>query len=217
MLYVQHVHLSTECDTMHLLVSPRAVAFVIYPLYTDTRAGVIRKGHSLHRHTVPEPSQFAGHMSLDDWRFRGYYARCEKARLNWTFRGWSKRTFVDHEADVFFDCIVSTTGVAGSRSEPSAESVGEASSEATMISRRKILSRSRDELNVDFTVEDEEDVWYQKEKLFKMTVLEAKQPLLEVGAYVELLYDDVEKDLKKQSKILLATNETSSKLTRTGI
>lgn len=36
-----------------------------------------------------------------------------------------------------------------------------------MISRRKILSRSRDELNVDFTVDDEEDVWYQKEKLFK--------------------------------------------------
>ncbi|KAL1434894.1 hypothetical protein MTO96_011370 [Rhipicephalus appendiculatus] len=56
------------------------------------------------------------------------------------------------------------------RSEPSAaESVGEeaSTSEATMISRRKILSRSRDELNVDFTVEDEEDVWYQKEKLFK--------------------------------------------------
>lgn len=52
-------------------------------------------------------------------------------------------------------------------SEPSAESSGEASSEATMISRRKILSRSRDELNVDFTVEEEEDVWYQKEKLFK--------------------------------------------------
>ncbi|XP_077560697.1 expansion isoform X2 [Haemaphysalis longicornis] len=53
------------------------------------------------------------------------------------------------------------------RSEPSAESSGEASSEATMISRRKILSRSRDELNVDFTLEEEEDVWYQKEKLFK--------------------------------------------------
>ncbi|KAK8784894.1 hypothetical protein V5799_008741 [Amblyomma americanum] len=55
------------------------------------------------------------------------------------------------------------------RSEPSAaaESCGDVSSEATMISRRKILSRSRDELNVDFTVEDEEDVWYQKEKLFK--------------------------------------------------
>lgn len=52
-------------------------------------------------------------------------------------------------------------------SEPSAESSGEASSEATMISRRKILSRSRDELNVDFTLEEEEDVWYQKEKLFK--------------------------------------------------
>lgn len=36
-----------------------------------------------------------------------------------------------------------------------------------MISRRKILSRSRDELNVDFTVEDEEDVWYHTDKLFK--------------------------------------------------
>ncbi|KAH9372616.1 hypothetical protein HPB48_014690 [Haemaphysalis longicornis] len=55
-------------------------------------------------------------------------------------------------------------------SEPSAESSGEASSEATMISRRKILSRSRDELNVDFTLEEEEDVWYQKEKLFKVQV-----------------------------------------------
>ncbi|KAH7953885.1 hypothetical protein HPB49_013369 [Dermacentor silvarum] len=52
-------------------------------------------------------------------------------------------------------------------SEPTAESLGDVTSEATMISRRKILSRSRDELNVDFTVEDEEDVWYQKEKLFK--------------------------------------------------
>ncbi|XP_076349662.1 uncharacterized protein LOC143246588 isoform X2 [Tachypleus tridentatus] len=37
-----------------------------------------------------------------------------------------------------------------------------------MISRRRILSRSRDELNVDFgLLEEEEDVWYQKERLYK--------------------------------------------------
>uniref|UniRef100_A0A182Q0E0 Uncharacterized protein n=1 Tax=Anopheles farauti TaxID=69004 RepID=A0A182Q0E0_9DIPT len=40
-----------------------------------------------------------------------------------------------------------------------------------MVSRRKILSRSRDDLNLDqsyITQEEEEDVWYQKEKLYKM-------------------------------------------------
>nr|CAD7589806.1 unnamed protein product [Timema genevievae] len=39
-----------------------------------------------------------------------------------------------------------------------------------MVSRRKILSRSRDDLNIESTYvlrEDEEDVWYQKEKLYK--------------------------------------------------
>uniref|UniRef100_A0A182J5G5 Uncharacterized protein n=1 Tax=Anopheles atroparvus TaxID=41427 RepID=A0A182J5G5_ANOAO len=39
-----------------------------------------------------------------------------------------------------------------------------------MVSRRKILSRSRDDLNLDqsyITQEEEEDVWYQKEKLYK--------------------------------------------------
>eukprot|EP00095_Tigriopus_kingsejongensis_P004392 maker-scaffold93_size381549-snap-gene-0.14 protein:Tk04392 transcript:maker-scaffold93_size381549-snap-gene-0.14-mRNA-1 annotation:"AGAP007416-PA" len=38
-----------------------------------------------------------------------------------------------------------------------------------MVSRRKILSRSRDDLNLDAPPEphDEEDVWYQKEKLFR--------------------------------------------------
>ncbi|TRY71598.1 hypothetical protein TCAL_03422 [Tigriopus californicus] len=38
-----------------------------------------------------------------------------------------------------------------------------------MVSRRKILSRSRDDLNLDVPAEhpEEEDVWYQKEKLFK--------------------------------------------------
>ncbi|EEC05964.1 hypothetical protein IscW_ISCW017870 [Ixodes scapularis] len=48
------------------------------------------------------------------------------------------------------------------------ESAPPEDTETAMISRRKILSRSRDELNVDFTTEDEEDVWYQKEKLFKV-------------------------------------------------
>lgn len=40
-----------------------------------------------------------------------------------------------------------------------------------MVSRRKILSRSRDDLNIQspFQQQDEEeDVWYQKEKLFKV-------------------------------------------------
>uniref|UniRef100_A0A182SB13 Uncharacterized protein n=1 Tax=Anopheles maculatus TaxID=74869 RepID=A0A182SB13_9DIPT len=41
-----------------------------------------------------------------------------------------------------------------------------------MVSRRKILSRSRDDLNLDqsyITQEEEEDVWYQKEKLYKVS------------------------------------------------
>jgi len=40
-----------------------------------------------------------------------------------------------------------------------------------MVSRRKILSRSRDDLNLEQSYiqqEAEEDVWYQKEKLFKV-------------------------------------------------
>lgn len=40
-----------------------------------------------------------------------------------------------------------------------------------MVSRRKILSRSRDDLNLDQTFspqEEEEDVWYQKDKLYKV-------------------------------------------------
>ncbi|XP_017467142.1 PREDICTED: uncharacterized protein LOC108359689 isoform X2 [Rhagoletis zephyria] len=44
-----------------------------------------------------------------------------------------------------------------------------------MVSRRKILSRSRDDLNLDQTFspqEEEEDVWYQKEKLYKEHIQE---------------------------------------------
>lgn len=46
-----------------------------------------------------------------------------------------------------------------------------------MVSRRMILSRSRDDLNLNQTymqqqqVEEEEDIWYSKEKLFKVSVV----------------------------------------------
>lgn len=46
-----------------------------------------------------------------------------------------------------------------------------------MISRRRILSRSRDDLNLDtgvgfpVQVEEEEDVWYNKDKLYKVRLL----------------------------------------------
>lgn len=45
-----------------------------------------------------------------------------------------------------------------------------------MVSRRKILSRSRDDLNLDqvYQQEEEEDVWYQKEKLFKVSFKKIK-------------------------------------------
>jgi hypothetical protein len=41
-----------------------------------------------------------------------------------------------------------------------------------MVSRRRILSRSRDDLNLDSTFvmqEEEEDVWYQRDKLYKVS------------------------------------------------
>lgn len=44
------------------------------------------------------------------------------------------------------------------------------STAAEMVSRRKILSRSRDDLNLETFVQDEEDVWYQKEKLFRVSL-----------------------------------------------
>lgn len=41
-----------------------------------------------------------------------------------------------------------------------------------MVSRRKILSRSRDDLNLDQpqVQENEDDVWHQKDKLFKVSI-----------------------------------------------
>lgn len=41
-----------------------------------------------------------------------------------------------------------------------------------MVSRRKILSRSRDDLNLEHQYQqqdDEEDIWYQKDKLYKVS------------------------------------------------
>ena len=39
-----------------------------------------------------------------------------------------------------------------------------------MVSRRKILSQSRDELNFRAPHEEEDDTWYNKEKLFKVNI-----------------------------------------------
>ena len=41
---------------------------------------------------------------------------------------------------------------------------------ARMVSRRKILSRSRDDLNIEAPpAEEEEDIWYNKDKLYKVS------------------------------------------------
>ena len=38
------------------------------------------------------------------------------------------------------------------------------------MSRRKILSRSRDDLNMEAPPDEEEDIWYNKDKLYKVGV-----------------------------------------------
>ena len=46
-----------------------------------------------------------------------------------------------------------------------------------MVSRRKILSRSRDDLNMEAPLqEEEEDIWYQKDKLYKVRYKQFKIP-----------------------------------------
>lgn len=47
----------------------------------------------------------------------------------------------------------------------------EATTGGEMVSRRRILSRSRDDLTQAFAtqMEEEEDVWYQKDKLYKVS------------------------------------------------
>ncbi|XP_069678538.1 uncharacterized protein exp isoform X2 [Periplaneta americana] len=57
----------------------------------------------------------------------------------------------------------------GSQKRPRERSCGPAP-QSEMVSRRRILSRSRDDLNLDSTYvmqEEEEDVWYQRDKLYK--------------------------------------------------
>lgn len=53
----------------------------------------------------------------------------------------------------------------------------EAATGGEMVSRRRILSRSRDDLTQAFTapMEEEEDVWYQKDKLYKVRILIVNQ------------------------------------------
>ncbi|XP_046672240.1 uncharacterized protein LOC124362102 isoform X3 [Homalodisca vitripennis] len=60
----------------------------------------------------------------------------------------------------------------GTQKRPRDRSYGPSTIHSDMVSRRRILSRSRDDLNLDsgntFTPpEDEEDVWYQRDKLYK--------------------------------------------------
>lgn len=44
-----------------------------------------------------------------------------------------------------------------------------------MISRRKILSRSRDDIDNFYGNDDDEDVWYEKDKLYKVIERAIKQ------------------------------------------
>jgi len=62
-----------------------------------------------------------------------------------------------------------------------------------MISRRRILSRSRDDLNLDtgvgfpVQVEEEEDVWYNKDKLYKVRL----SYFLRSGYYLHVYINDL--------------------------
>lgn len=60
--------------------------------------------------------------------------------------------------------------------QPQQYSTGTVQRTAEMVSRRKILSRSRDDLNLEQQYhqqqqqqDDEDDVWYQKDKLYKVS------------------------------------------------
>ena len=47
-----------------------------------------------------------------------------------------------------------------------------------MVSRRKILSRSRDDLNLEAPPqEEEEDIWYNKDKLYKVRTSASKSSI----------------------------------------
>ena len=48
----------------------------------------------------------------------------------------------------------------------------------TMVSRRKILSRSRDDLNLEAPPEEEEDIWYNRDKLYKVSDTERMKNII---------------------------------------
>ena len=48
----------------------------------------------------------------------------------------------------------------------------------TMVSRRKILSRSRDDLNLEAPPEEEEDIWYNRDKLYKVSDTEMMKNII---------------------------------------
>lgn len=49
-----------------------------------------------------------------------------------------------------------------------------------MVSRRKILSRSRDDLNTGSFIQNEEDVWYQKDKLYRVSCKPSNKYLMKL-------------------------------------
>jgi len=87
-----------------------------------------------------------------------------------------------------------SSAAANSKNNTTAEAYSKATA-SKMVSRRKILSRSRDDLNLGAAdQEDEEDVWYQRDKLFKVSYKEgyigtSNQPVScpgdrKIGSYV---------------------------------
>lgn len=61
-----------------------------------------------------------------------------------------------------------------------------------MVSRRRILSRSRDDLNLEapYQHEEEEDVWFQKDKLYKVSVEKQSTSdlLVRIGWKIFIIY-----------------------------
>lgn len=58
---------------------------------------------------------------------------------------------------------------------------------SNMVSRRKILSQSRDELS--YVQEEEEDVWYTKDKLYKVEInIYRESPHISSTAVICIMY-----------------------------
>ncbi|CAG9796375.1 unnamed protein product [Diatraea saccharalis] len=60
----------------------------------------------------------------------------------------------------------------------------EAATGGEMVSRRRILSRSRDDLTQAAQLEEEEDVWYQKDKLYKAHYWTSTSALFDASDFV---------------------------------